>query len=58
MDFMDIVGAVIVATHLMVIAFFVLWFGFGKPKSVAQFRTIFKEQVFGIKKTDAKDPKL
>jgi hypothetical protein len=56
MDFMEIVDAVILSLHLVVIGFFVLWFGFGKPKSVAQFRTIFKEQVFMIKKTSAKDP--
>ncbi|HTW45253.1 MAG TPA: hypothetical protein VMD58_06875 [Acidobacteriaceae bacterium] len=47
--FLDVVGGIIVATHVIVISMIVLWFASGKPKSWAQFWAVFKEQMLGIK---------
>ena len=45
----EIIGIVLVATHILAIALIILWFGLGIPKSMAQFRVVFKKQVLGIK---------
>ena len=47
---LEIIGFVMVASHITVIALIILWFGCGKPKSAAQFWAVFKEQFLGIKK--------
>lgn len=52
MNTMEIVGLVIVVTHVIVMATFILWFGLGSPKTMAQFRTKFKEQMLGGKRRE------
>ena len=47
---LDIIGFILVSSHVLTVALIILWFGLGKPKSMAQFRTRFKEQMLGIKK--------
>jgi hypothetical protein len=46
---LDIIGFVLVSTHIITIGIIVLWFGLGKPKTMAKFRTSFKQHVLGIK---------
>jgi hypothetical protein len=56
---LDIIGFILVSSHIITVAIIVLWFGLGKPKSMAQFRTRFKEQVLGTKKRSPQlKPKL
>jgi hypothetical protein len=50
MDTMEIVGLVIVITHVIVMGAFILWFGLGSPRTMAEFRAKFKEQMLGGKK--------
>ena len=47
---LEVIGLLIVASHVTVIALIVLWFGCGKPKTRAQFWAVIKEQLLGIKK--------
>ena len=47
---LDIIGFILVSSHVLTVALIILWFGLGKPKSMSQFRTRFKEQMLGIKK--------
>lgn len=46
---LDIIGFILVSTHVLTIGVIVLWFGFGKPKTMAKFRASFKQHVLGIK---------
>lgn len=41
---MEIVGGVIVLSHLIVIGAIILWLGLGKPTTAASFRKRFKSQ--------------
>lgn len=45
---MEIIGIVIVASHLVVIGTIVLWFGLRKPSTVAEFRRRFMREFFSI----------
>jgi len=47
---LDIIGFILVFTHILTVGIIILWFGLGKPKSAAQFWNRFKEQMLGIKK--------
>lgn len=47
---LDIIGFILVSSHVLTVALIILWFGLGKPKSMAQFCTRFKEQMLGVKK--------
>lgn len=44
---LDIIGGLIVLTHLCVVGSFLLWFGLGKPTSWAKFRAELKKQFLG-----------
>ncbi|GGG96831.1 hypothetical protein [Silvibacterium dinghuense] len=44
---LEIVGALIVLSHLMVMGMLILWFGLRKPTSMEQFRTRFRQQFLG-----------
>jgi hypothetical protein len=44
---MEIVGIVIVISHMIVIGTIILWFGLGYPTSVKQFWIRFKAQFLG-----------
>jgi hypothetical protein len=46
---LDIIGFILVSTHVLTIGVIVLWFGFGKPKTMAKFRASIKQHVLGIK---------
>lgn len=45
---LEIVGALIVLSHLMVMGALILWFGLRKPTTMQQFRKRFKQQFLGI----------
>ena len=45
----EIIGLLLVLSHLFVVGALILWFGLGKPKSAAKFRAEFKKQFFGIR---------
>jgi hypothetical protein len=45
---MEVVGLVIVVSHVMAMGFLILWFGLGKPTSAEQFWTRFKREFFGV----------
>lgn len=45
---LDVIGFVIVLSHLAVIGCILLWFGLGKPTSWQKFKTLFKRQFLGI----------
>jgi hypothetical protein len=47
---LDIIGFILVSTHIVTIGVIILWFGLGKPKTLAKFNAVFKQQVLGIKK--------
>lgn len=44
---LEIIGGLIVLTHLCVVGSFLLWFGLGKPKSWAAFRAEFRRHFLG-----------
>ncbi|MBT9330899.1 hypothetical protein [Paracidobacterium acidisoli] len=44
---MEIIGLIIVVSHLMVMGALILWFGLGKPTTAAKFRQRFRAQFFG-----------
>lgn len=46
---LEITGIILAASHLLTIGLLILWFGLGKPKSVAQFWSRFKQDLFGVK---------
>jgi hypothetical protein len=46
---LDIIGIILVSSHIVTVAVILLWFGLDKPKSMAQFRIRFKKRVLGIK---------
>jgi hypothetical protein len=45
---LEVIGFLIVVTHLMVVAAFILWFGLRKPTTGAEFWMRFKAEFFGI----------
>jgi hypothetical protein len=45
---MEVIGFLIVITHLILVATIILWFGLGKPTTMAKFVAQFKLQFFGI----------
>ncbi|MFT4113037.1 hypothetical protein [Silvibacterium sp.] len=51
---LEIVGALIVLSHLMVMGALILWFGLRKPTTMEQFRTRFKQQFLGIEQKNGK----
>jgi hypothetical protein len=46
---LDIIGLIIVITHVITIGTILLWIGLGKPKTMDKFRAVFKQQVLGMK---------
>jgi hypothetical protein len=48
---LDIIGFILVSTHIVTIGIIILWFGLGKPKTMAKFRSSFKHRVLGMKKS-------
>ena len=46
---LDIIGLVIVISHVLAIGTIILWIGLGKPKTTEKFRAAFKEHALGIK---------
>ncbi len=47
---LDIIGFILVSTHIVTIGIIILWFGLGKPKTMAKFRSSFKQRVLGMRK--------
>lgn len=45
---LEATGFLIVVTHLMVVAAFILWFGLRKPTTGAEFWMRFKSEFLGI----------
>jgi hypothetical protein len=46
---MEIIGIVVLALHGLVVFSLILWFGLGKPKTMAQFRMRFMRDFFGVR---------
>ncbi len=46
---LDIIGFILVSTHILTVGVIILWFGLGKPKTAAKFRSAFKQHVLGMK---------
>lgn len=53
---LDIIGLIIVITHVITVGTILLWIGLGKPKTMEKFRAVFKEQVLGIRPATAALP--
>ena len=45
---LEVIGFLIVVTHLMVVAAFILWFGLRKPTTGTEFWMRFKAEFLGI----------
>lgn len=46
--FLDILGALLVASHIVTVAIIVLWFGLGKPRSRKEFWRRFKGEFLSL----------
>jgi hypothetical protein len=46
--FMEVIGFLIVISHVILVACIILWFGLGKPTTMAKFVAQFKLQFLGI----------
>lgn len=49
----NILAYVLAASHIITVAIILLWFGLGKPMSIALFWSRFKERTLGIKTAKA-----
>ena len=46
MTTMEILGALLVASHILTVTLIILWFGLDKPKNFAAFRQRFRQAFF------------